>query len=101
MVNNHKLFIRTLFLENRQNKSHNPNSGFVICFQEEEINNHAEKIMEAIHWENRKGVMVPAAGKNIKEIAREIACSVYKEHYYAEIAINNIVYWTNYEVVNY
>lgn len=95
MVNKHKLFIHTLFLENHHQKSHNPNSGFVVCFQEDEMTYHKERILEAIQWEGREAVFVSAAGKSIREIGEAITGDTYRDNYRAAKAVEDILLNSN------
>lgn len=91
MVNKHKLFVHTLFYENHKSRGKNPNSGFVVCFQEDEMKFHAERIMEAVQWDNREGILISAEGKSVREIAKGITGIGYKDNYDAAIAIEDVL----------
>lgn len=67
-VNKYKLFVHCLFYENHKIKSKNPNSGFVIAFGEDEVDQHISSLIDAIKWEARDYILLPAAGRTYRQL---------------------------------
>ncbi len=68
--NKHKLFLKTLYILNYQNK--NPNAGYFVSFTEEKINENINKIVEANKWLERTTILIDAKNRTFKEMAQQI-----------------------------
>jgi hypothetical protein len=65
--NKFKLFVHCLFSENHQKQNPNPNSGYVIAFREDQIEERVTALIEAIKWEKRDYVLIQAAGRTYRQ----------------------------------
>lgn len=66
--NKYKLFVHCLFYKNHRMKNPNPNSGYVIAFREDQIQEHTSSLIKAIEWEGRDHVLIPAAGRTYRQL---------------------------------
>lgn len=68
--NKYKLFVHCLFSQNHQIRRRNPNSGYVIVFGEDEMERSTSSLIEAIEWERREYVLIPAAGHTYRHLGQ-------------------------------
>lgn len=68
--NKYKLFVHCLFSQNHQTQESNPNSGYVIAFREDQIEERTSSLIEAIKWEERDYVLIPAAGRTYRQLGQ-------------------------------
>ena len=68
--NKYKLFVHCLFSQNHQTQQHNPNTGYVIAFREDQIDEKTKSLIETIEWEDREYVLIPAAGRTFRQLGQ-------------------------------
>ena len=74
--NKYKLFVHALFLENHAAGRKNPDSGYVVCYNGEQLETNTKKIGEAIEWEGRNPVIVNATDCQRRYPARIVVATV-------------------------
>ena len=67
-INKYKLFVHCLFYQNHSSKNPDPNSGYVIAFREDQIEERTSSLIEAIEWQNRDYILIPAAGRTYRQL---------------------------------
>jgi hypothetical protein len=67
-INKYKLFVHCLFYKNHRIQNPNPNSGYVIAYREDQIEERTSALIEAIKWEERDYILVPAAGRTYRQL---------------------------------
>jgi len=72
MFNKHKLFLHSLTRRNKQREGTNPNVGFLIGCNEDELDRHADATVAAAEWADRQVAFVDARGKTLREATQEI-----------------------------
>ena len=95
IFNKHKLFIHTLFLENHVDGRKNPNSGYIVCYNEEQLDTSTKRIVEAIEWEGRKPIIVNAVDKTFRQVGQIITGFEYKDNYETSKEIKDFLLRSN------
>jgi hypothetical protein len=68
----HKLFLYSLFTNNQSEGNINPNAGFFISFNEEQINLSTASTLNALEWLDREPVIIEAKNCTFKNIAKQL-----------------------------
>jgi len=68
----HKLFLNGLFATNRQEGNINPNAGYFLSFNEEQINHNNAEVLKALEWLDRTPVLVDAKNCTFKNMAQQL-----------------------------
>lgn len=71
-INKHKLFVHTLLYENHNFENINPNVGFVVSINAENVKKNANGIIDAVKWEGREYIHISAAEKTYRELGEMI-----------------------------
>lgn len=66
--NKYKIFVHCLFHQNHSTENPNPNSGYVIAFREDQIEERTSSLIKAIEWEGRHYILIPAAGRTYRQL---------------------------------
>lgn len=80
IFNKHKLFVHTLFLENHAADRKNPNSGYVVCYNDEQLEINTKKVAEAIEWQGRNPVIVNATDKTFRQVGQIVERNYAREN---------------------
>nr|VFK66640.1 MAG: hypothetical protein BECKUNK1418G_GA0071005_110113 [Candidatus Kentron sp. UNK]VFK72131.1 MAG: hypothetical protein BECKUNK1418H_GA0071006_109714 [Candidatus Kentron sp. UNK] len=80
-LNKHKLFAHCLFSSNHQEGNRNPNSGFLVANNKEQLEEHTSLIVEAVKWENRQLVLIEAENKTYRQMGQELCGLPLKANY--------------------
>jgi len=95
IFNQHKLFVHTLFLENHASDGKNPNSGYVVCYNAEQLEINTKKVAEAIEWEGRNPVIVNATDKTFRQVGQMITGIQYSGNYETSKEIKDLLLRSN------
>jgi len=79
--NKHKLFVHSLFYQNHVLTNKNPNTGFVVCYSNEQIEANTDAIINAVEWEMRKPHVINAAGKTYRQLGEILTGFPHRENY--------------------
>ena len=91
--NKHKLFVHTLLQQNRQSNK-NPNAGFVVCYQKEQLSQHSEAVASAVEWERRSHQVIQAAGRTYREIGELMTGILCRDNYETQRSIKEYLLQT-------
>lgn len=98
--NKYKLFLHTLFYNNhKRKKGVNPNSGFITIFDQNQIETITRLTEDALHWLNRKFIIVHGNGKNVRQLGESFpyeTCRTYSDFY---SILKNFLLNTDYVVI--
>jgi len=67
----HKLFLHSLFTTNRE--ARNPNAGYFMCFNEEQVAHNTTKVLEALQWLDRVPVLIDAKDRSFTDMAAKLS----------------------------
>ena len=95
IFNKHKLFVHTLFLENHVDGRKNPNSGYVVCYNGEQLKTNTKKIAEAIEWEGRNPVIVNATDKTFRQVGQTVTGLQHSDNYETSKEIKDLLLRSN------
>ncbi|MCL4440718.1 MAG: hypothetical protein M1609_09075 [Firmicutes bacterium] len=95
IFNKHKLFVHTLFLENHVDGRKNPNSGYVVCYNGEQLKTNTKKIAEAIEWEGRNPVIVNATDKTFRQVGQTVTGLQHSDNYKTSKKIKDLLLRSN------
>ena len=73
LFHKHKLFLQAMYTENHQSNTPNPNSGYFIAFDNEQIKYHINKIIEANNWLGRKQIVIDATDCSFCQLVCQIS----------------------------
>lgn len=93
--NKYKLFVHCLFKENHQEGNVNPNSGFLIANNKEQILSHTSFLIEAVEWEKRDYVLLKSAGKTYRQMSEQLSHLPVNTNYDAHRIFEDFLLTTN------
>jgi hypothetical protein len=68
----HKLFLYGLFASNQREGNINPNAGYFLSFNEDQINKNKSEVLDALEWLDREPVVIEAKNCTFKNMARQL-----------------------------
>ena len=68
----HKLFLYSLFTSNQREGNINPNAGYFLSFNEEQINQNKSAVLDALEWLDREPVIIEAKNCTFKNMAKQL-----------------------------
>jgi hypothetical protein len=68
----HQLFLYSLFSSNQREGNVNPNAGYFLSFNEEQISHNMSAILNALEWLERKAVIIEAKDCTFKNMAMQL-----------------------------
>lgn len=70
IFNKYKLFVHCLFSQNHYPQNTNPKAGYIVTFQEVDIEKNTTDLIDAIKWEKRDYILIPAAGLTNRQLGQ-------------------------------